>query len=72
MSKLPKKVLIIDDSPVMVKAMKKILKGEGYDVMDAWDAKTGIDLAKTGYPNLIVLDILFPDIDGKDILRELN
>ncbi|HPP95615.1 MAG TPA: response regulator [Spirochaetota bacterium] len=65
-------ILIIDDSKVVLKATSDILKKDGHNIITANNGKTGLSLAETGVPDLIILDIEMPDMDGYDVLRELK
>ncbi len=66
------RALIIDDSPTIVFALKKILQSAGFITLDALDAETGIDLARTEAPDLIFLDIILPGVNGFAALRTLR
>lgn len=64
--------LIIDDSPTIVFALKKILRSSGFITIDALDAEAGIELARTKKPDLIFLDIILPGANGFAVLRTLR
>lgn len=66
------RVLIIDDSPTVVFALKKILRSASFVTFEALDAETGIELARTDKPDLIFLDIILPGSNGFAILRTLR
>ena len=66
------RVLIIDDSPTVVFALKKILRSAGFITVEALDAETGVTLARTEAPDLIFLDIILPGINGFAALRSLR
>jgi len=66
------RVLIIDDSPTIVFALKKILRSSGFITFDAVDADIGIELARTEKPDLIFLDIILPGANGFAVLRTLR
>lgn len=66
------RALIIDDSPTIVFALKKILQSAGFITMEALDAESGIALARTETPDLIFLDIVLPGINGFAALRTLR
>lgn len=66
------RVLIIDDSPTVVFALKKILRSASFITFEALDAETGIELARTDKPDLIFLDIILPGSNGFAILRTLR
>jgi len=65
-------ILLIDDSKLVLKITSDILMKDGHNVITAQTGKDGLDLAKTGNPDLILLDIEMPDIDGYDVLKELK
>jgi len=65
-------ILIIDDSKLVLQITSDILKKDGHNVITARTGKDGIELAKTGNPDLIILDVVLPDIDGYDVLKELK
>jgi twitching motility two-component system response regulator PilH len=66
------RALIIDDSPTVVFALKKILRSAGFITFEAMDAETGINLARTETPDLIFLDIILPGANGFAALRTLR
>ncbi len=67
-----KKILIIEDEATLQKALGDVLVKEGYDVVSAIDGVIGLDLARSEDPDLILLDIILPGMDGFDILRNLK
>lgn len=66
------KALIIDDSPTVVFALKKILRSAGFVTFEALDAESGIEIARTETPDLIFLDIILPGVNGFAALRTLR
>ena len=66
------RVLIIDDSPTIVAALRKILRSAKYEVIEAGDAETGLELAKSAQPALIFLDIVLPAMNGFAALRVIR
>jgi len=66
------KILIIDDDPDLVEALKIILETESYQVVSASDGKEGLRKAKEENPHLIILDLLLPKEDGDVLCRELK
>lgn len=66
------RALIIDDSPTIVFALKKILQSAGFITLEALDAEAGINLARTETPDLIFLDIILPGANGFAALRTLR
>lgn len=61
---MPKKILITEDSSVILDMMKDFLEGKGYSVITATDGQLALDKAKEESPDLIVLDLMLPKIDG--------
>jgi CheY-like chemotaxis protein len=55
-----KRILIVDDSPVILKTLSMKLKGQGYDVLTANDGSVAVSTARREKPDLILLDITFP------------
>jgi twitching motility two-component system response regulator PilH len=66
------RALIIDDSPTVVFALKKILRSAGFMTFEAADADTGVSLARSEKPDLIFLDIVLPGVNGFAALRSLR
>lgn len=66
------RVLIVDDSPTIVAALKKFLRSAGYVTQEALDAEKGIELARTEKPDLVFLDIVLPGMNGFAALRTLR
>jgi CheY-like chemotaxis protein len=66
------KVLVIDDEPDVVFLMETRLEAKGYQVISANNGKDGISLAHSEKPDLILLDIMMPDMDGFQVLETLK
>jgi CheY-like chemotaxis protein len=66
------KVLYIEDSNLNVRLVKKMLKVMGYDFVSACDGCSGIEAARQEKPDIILLDINLPDIDGYEVIRQLH
>jgi DNA-binding response OmpR family regulator len=66
------RALIIDDSPTVVFALKKILRSSGFNTLEALDAETGVEIARLEKPDLIFLDIILPGMNGFSALRALR
>jgi DNA-binding response OmpR family regulator len=67
------KVLMIEDNEKLLKVVCDFLKSEGYDVISAREGASGIKLAKTAKPDIILLDVmLLPGMNGYDVCRELR
>ena len=66
------RVLLIDDDPMLVGLLQHKLVANDYDVEVAGDGETGLSTARTTPPDLIVLDMMLPGINGRQVLRELK
>lgn len=67
-----KKILIIDDADFILESTSTLLKFEGYEVYTAGDGNSGIDLALTYKPDLVLCDISMPGIDGYGVLEKIR
>lgn len=67
-----KRILFIEDEFGLQKSVSDFLGEKGYKVIHALDGEIGINLAKTEKPDLILLDIILPKIDGFEVLKELK
>ena len=65
-------ILVIDDSPKNVEILYTLLGGAGYNVMAESDGIKGIEGIKINKPNLVLLDVMMPGIDGFEICRRLQ
>lgn len=66
-----KKILIIDDLPENAFILQDRLEGEGYEVITAYNGKTGIEKAYSTLPDLILLDVMMPDTTGFEVCKIL-
>ena len=66
------RVLLVDDSPTIVALLRKLLRQNGYETLEAGDAETGIELARSEQPDLVFLDIVLPGMNGFAALRALR
>jgi CheY-like chemotaxis protein len=67
-----KKVLIVDDEEDLLQMLAKRLTVSGYSVITANNGRDAIDLAKSQSPDLIILDIIMPEMDGGEVASELK
>jgi len=67
-----KKILIVDDDPIILKTLEKILLSEGYWVAKATNGKDALYIADDFLPDVIILDIIMPDMDGTLTLKNLE
>ena len=66
---MPAKVLIVDDEPSILATTGPLLRSRGYDVQTAMTGRTAVDSVEREKPDLIVLDLGLPDIDGVEVCR---
>jgi CheY-like chemotaxis protein len=66
------KILIVDDEPFVVRIVQTNLKMEGYDVVVATDGEAALQMVHTEQPNLIILDVLLPKMNGWEVLNQLK
>ena len=66
------KILLVDDEPDIVEFLGYNLKKEGYAILTASNGKDAIEIAKKEMPQLIVLDVMMPDMDGIETCREIR
>jgi two-component system KDP operon response regulator KdpE len=66
------RVLVVDDEPQIVRALSINLRARGYEVDAAPDGRTALDLAARRHPDVIVLDLGLPDMEGAEVIRGLR
>lgn len=66
------KILVIDDEPSIINLVSAYLKPEGYEIYTAADGTTGLKAARAYKPDLIVLDLMLPGMDGIELLSQLR
>jgi two-component system alkaline phosphatase synthesis response regulator PhoP len=69
---MPRKILIVDDEPKIVEICRDYLQAAGFDVISAGDGPGGLALARHESPDLVVLDLMLPEMDGLDVCRALR
>jgi len=67
-----RKILLVDDEPDILEFLSYNLKKEGYTVFTALNGKEGIAIAKKEIPDMIVLDVMMPGMDGMEVCKELR
>lgn len=65
-------ILVIDDDKLMCLALAKILVSAGYEVVQASNGEEGLKLYRTGHFDLVITDLIMPDKEGIQIIRELR
>ncbi len=68
----PVRVLVVDDEPVLAELVSMALRYEGWDIATAGDGATAIALARENPPDVVVLDVMLPDMSGLDVLAKLR
>jgi two-component system, OmpR family, response regulator VanR len=66
------KILVVDDDPDILEAISLILKANGYDVVTANDGIDGLNKLKEERPDMMILDLLMPKLDGFGVCKELK
>ena len=69
---MEKKILIVEDEQNIVDILSFNLEREGYDTIEAYDGPTGLKLALEENPDLILLDLMLPGMDGFDVCRQIR
>ena len=69
---MTKKILVIDDEPELVKAITIRFKASGYEVTPAYDGQEGVNKAGEIKPDLILLDVIMPKMDGYEVCKRLK
>ena len=66
------KILVVDDEKLLVKGMKFNLENEGYQVECAYDGAAAVELARNGQFDLIILDVMMPEVDGLEACMRIR
>ena len=65
-------VLVVEDEPNLLTALKYTLEQEGYNTLTATDGESGLNIAQSGGPDLVILDVMLPSLDGFEVCRILR
>ena len=65
-------VLVVEDEPNLLMALKYTLEQEGYDTLTATDGESGLNMAQSRNPDLVILDVMLPSLDGFEVCRILR
>ncbi len=69
---MPRKILYVEDNPDNMTLVKRALEARGYEFLWAANGQSGLDMAESKQPDVILLDINLPDIDGYEVARRLR
>src|SRR5512136_2068481 len=69
---MPHRILIIEDDPALLRGLKDSFTSKGYHIETASDGEAGLDLALNAAPDLIVLDIMLPRVNGYEVCRAVR
>lgn len=69
---MSKKILVVDDEPNMLRLGEYALKLEGYEILTAENGATALNRIQTEHPDLVILDVMLPDISGIEVCRQLR
>jgi len=68
----PHRILVADDEPYLVRILAYLLSKQGYEVRAAEDGETAYNLARTFQPDLLILDVMMPKLDGYELCRRIR
>ena len=69
---MPQKVLVVDDDPLMHMLFQRHLERAGYQMISAMNGQEGLEMAASELPQVIVMDVMMPEIDGLEAIRRLR
>ena len=72
MAKARKKILMVDDNPVIQRLYRRIFENAGYEVQEAYSGEECLRSVAERVPDIILMDVILPDIDGKVVVRKIN
>ncbi len=66
------KILVVDDDPYILMSLEFLMKKNGYDVMVARNGTEALDIVEKQIPDIVLLDIMMPDVDGYEICKYIK
>src|SRR5215469_1277171 len=66
------RILVVDDEVALVELVRGYLEREQYEVLTTSDGRTALELARAAQPDLVVLDVMLPELDGIEVCRQLR
>ncbi len=72
LSQPKRRVLVIEDDPSITLGLRINLEGEGYEVLAAEDGERGLSLTREEQPDLVILDVMLPKMNGLQVLRSVR
>jgi DNA-binding response OmpR family regulator len=72
MIEMEAKILIVDDDPCLLRLVGYILEKEGYEIVTAMDGQEALEKVETENPDLVLLDVMMPGINGLEVCRQLR
>ena len=66
------RILVVDDEPSLLRLIAYVLETEGYETITASSGMEALDQVQTGQPDLVILDVMLPDISGIDVCQQLR
>ena len=67
-----RRILVVEDNPKNLKLVRDVLEHAGYEIVEATTGEDGVRLAVDGPPDLVLMDLQLPDIDGAEALRRIR
>ncbi|WP_238173766.1 response regulator transcription factor [Kribbella speibonae] len=67
-----RRILVVEDEPVINQAVTDRLRGSGYDVVQAWDGPGAVEQFAASAPDLVLLDVMLPGLDGHEVCRRIQ